>query len=204
MIWPPLNSNLGRYMLDGVAAVVADAQPLPAEREVAGHGAQLAVGHDLVVDVELERPVGLVVLAHALLGELHPHDVAARAGRRGREAGLGRDAEEVVGVGQGAVLDEQRVPAEPRPVGEDHPLGVAASSPPLAPATHPWCIALLGRLRVEGRAAGSRSSVMARACVLALQVGRQAARLLLGKVSADLLARAVRRRHESTWPGAMH
>ncbi len=37
------------------------------------------------------------------------------------------------------------------------------SPPPLAPATHPWCIALLGRSLVDGRAGGIRSSVMARA-----------------------------------------
>jgi hypothetical protein len=80
---------------------------------VPGHGAQLALGHDLVVDVEPEGAVGLVVLTHALLGELDAHDVAAGAGGRSREAGLGRDAEEVVGVGEGAVLDEQRVAAEP-------------------------------------------------------------------------------------------
>src|SRR4029450_6933519 len=45
---------------DGVATVIAAAQPLSAEGKVAGHGAQLALGDDLVIDVELERPVGLL------------------------------------------------------------------------------------------------------------------------------------------------
>jgi hypothetical protein len=39
-----------------------------------------------------------------------------------------------------------------------HP--AAASSPPLARATHPWCIAVLRRCRVERRASGEASSVM--------------------------------------------
>jgi hypothetical protein len=41
-----------------------------------------------------------------------------------------------------------------------HP--AAASSPASAPATHPWCIALLRRFRVESRARRGRPSVMTR------------------------------------------
>ena len=82
-IVPPVNSNFGRVLArDGVAAVVADAEALAAEREVAGHRADLLLGDDLVVDVELERPVGFAVLAQPLLGELDADDVAAR--RRAR------------------------------------------------------------------------------------------------------------------------
>jgi hypothetical protein len=58
----------------------------------------------------------------------------------------------------------------------------ASSSPSLAPATHPWCIALLGRLRVETRASGDASSVMAShlveaLCLMALSEGRSVRRM---------------------------
>ena len=48
------------------------------------------------------------MLAHALLGELDAHDVGPGGRRVGDQPLLGRDAEEVVGVVQPAVLDEQR------------------------------------------------------------------------------------------------
>jgi hypothetical protein len=50
----------------------------------------------------------------------------------------------------------------------DHP--APASRLVLRERTHPWCIALLRRLRVEGRASGEASSVMARACAWALEM----------------------------------
>ena len=108
---------------DGIRRVVADAQALAAQREVAHHGADLLLGDLLVVDVELERPDALAVLAHPLLRELDADDVLAGCRRRRLDAILRRDAEEVVGVGDRAVLDEQRVAAEPRAVGEDDALG---------------------------------------------------------------------------------
>jgi len=40
-------------------------------------------------------------------------------------------------------------------------LGSPPASPPLERATQPWCVAVLRRLRVESRASGEASSVMA-------------------------------------------
>ena len=74
------------------------------------------------VDVQLGGPVGLAVLALALLDELDAEHVRAGLQRFGHELLLGRDAEEVVDVVQLAVLDEQRVAAEARALGEDHAL----------------------------------------------------------------------------------
>ena len=81
-------------------------------------------GESLVVDPEPRRPYGLAILTGALLGELDADDVPAGRRRGTGQPVLGRDAEEVVGVGHLAVLDEQRVAAEPRPVREDHALAV--------------------------------------------------------------------------------
>src|SRR5690349_2133690 len=105
-----------------IPAVIADAQSLTAQREVARLGAQWRRGHLPIVDVQLGGAMELAVLPDALLDELDAHDVTAGVWRRSRETGLGWDAQEVVGVGQGAVLDEQGVTAETRPVGEDDAL----------------------------------------------------------------------------------
>jgi hypothetical protein len=65
---------------DRIAAVVADAEALAAEAVARRDRPDLALSDDPVVDVELEPPVGLVVLALALLGELDADDVGS--GRR--------------------------------------------------------------------------------------------------------------------------
>ena len=49
-----------------IATVVADAQSLAAQREVTGHRLQFTLRHDLVVDVQLQRTVELVMVAHAV------------------------------------------------------------------------------------------------------------------------------------------
>ena len=97
----------------GVGAVVADAQTLATQREVAHHGSDLFLGHQLIVDVELERPDALAVLTDLLFRELDADDVLAGRRRRRRDPVLGRDAEEVVDVRDLAVLDQQCVTAEP-------------------------------------------------------------------------------------------
>jgi hypothetical protein len=51
--------------------------------------------------------------------------MATRSGRSRRNARLGRYSEEVVGVGERAVLNKQRVTAEPRTLGDDDSLAVA-------------------------------------------------------------------------------
>jgi hypothetical protein len=95
---------------------------------VAEHGADLLFTHLLVVDVQLQWTDCFAVLARALLGELDAEDVGSGGRDRRRDAVLRRDAEEVIGVGECAVLDEQGVPTEPGPVGEDDPFGVRVSS----------------------------------------------------------------------------
>jgi hypothetical protein len=76
------------------------------------------------VDVELQRSVGLVVVPDALLGELDPDDVLPRGRRVADDLLLGRDAQEVDDIVELAALHEERVPAEPRALGEDDALRV--------------------------------------------------------------------------------
>src|SRR5215207_3447293 len=97
---------------DPVAAVVADAQALAAQREVSEHRPDLVLGHLLVVDVQLQGPDRLVMLTHPLLGELDPHDVPARGRDGRRDHLLGWDPEEVVDVAEPVVFDDQGVAAE--------------------------------------------------------------------------------------------
>src|SRR5262249_4712528 len=62
----------------GVAAVVADAQAVAGERELAQLRLHRPLGHGLVVDVELGLAEVLLVRARAFPDELHTEDVLAR------------------------------------------------------------------------------------------------------------------------------
>ena len=62
---------------DRVASVVADAEPLAAQAVARRDRPDLVLGDDVVVDVELQRPVRLVVLADSLLREVDADDVRA-------------------------------------------------------------------------------------------------------------------------------
>ena len=107
-------------LADGVAAVVADAEPVARQRELARLRLHRAFGDDLVVDVETGLPERLVVRAGPLADELHAERVLAGLQDFRRDELLLRlDAEEVVDVVELVVLDEQRVTAEARAVGED-------------------------------------------------------------------------------------
>ena len=101
-------------------------RPSPHSAKYAGCARIGPSATDLVVHVQPRRPVRLAVLAARLLRELHAEHVAAGLEPVGYEVLLGRDAEEVVDVVQPLVLQEQRVAAEARAVGEDHALGVRA------------------------------------------------------------------------------
>src|ERR1700759_303197 len=103
-----------------VTAVATHAQALATQREVGWLRADLLLGDDPIVDVELGRPVGGVALVDGLLVELHTGHGLAGLQAVGDELLLGRDADEVVDVVELAVLDEQGVTAEPRSLGEDH------------------------------------------------------------------------------------
>ena len=98
---------------DWVTALVPDALP-PAQSKLAGLGPHRPFRNHLVVDIELGRAKGLVVLPRFLPDELHAQRVLA-----GLECGrdkllLWLDAEEIVDVVELLVLDEQRVTAEAR------------------------------------------------------------------------------------------
>ncbi len=83
----------------------------------------LVLCNQLVVDVQLEWSDALAVLTHPLLGELDADDVLSRGWGGRRDPVLGWDAEEVVDVGDLAVLDQQGMAAEPGAVGEDDAFG---------------------------------------------------------------------------------
>src|SRR5581483_12393582 len=57
------------FAADRVAAVAADAQSFPAEREAARLRPEIAFSHDVVVDVELHLAEPLAMLAVFFLGE---------------------------------------------------------------------------------------------------------------------------------------
>jgi len=69
-----------------VAAVVAYAQSLAAEREMSGHGANICFGNNLVINVEFQWAMRFVVLAHSCLGEFDSNNVLARGGRSGADS----------------------------------------------------------------------------------------------------------------------
>src|SRR5215471_19135685 len=105
-----------------VATVEADAEPLAAERVVAGLRPEVAARDRFVVDVQRHLAERLEVLADRLLRELDADDVLAALRRGTRETLLGRNAEEVVDEAQLAVLDEQRIAAEARALCDDYAL----------------------------------------------------------------------------------
>jgi hypothetical protein len=77
---PPARELERRPVLraDGVAAVVADAEPLAAEALARRDGPDLQLPHHLLVDVEPQRPDRLVMVAGALLREVDADDVRSR------------------------------------------------------------------------------------------------------------------------------
>src|SRR6187399_3132846 len=89
---------------------------------MARHGPDLTLRHNLAVNVQLQWAVRFVKFAHPLFGELDSDDVFARARRGRRNELLRRYAEEIVSVVELAVFNEQSVPAETRPLREDHAL----------------------------------------------------------------------------------
>ncbi len=105
-----------------VAAVVADAEPLTAEREVARLRAD-RVGRDIVlVDVQGRWTVPFAVLTALRLLEGDAEDVLARAGQLSLQHLRVADPQEVVLIAQLAAGNVQCVTAEPRPLGEDDAL----------------------------------------------------------------------------------
>src|SRR5262249_50528764 len=113
------------FLAHRIGAVVADAQTVPSERELAGLGLQRPLCDDLVVDVELRGADRLAVLARLLARELHPKGVLAGLDVSLRDKLLlGLDAEEVVDVMQLPALHEKRVAAEAGSVREDDARGV--------------------------------------------------------------------------------
>jgi hypothetical protein len=111
-----LKREAGRVLLADRARVVADRETFAAQRKVPGLGLERRLGDDVVVDAELGGAVRLMALAEALLAELDAEDVAAGWQLHvGDELLLGRDADEVVGIPELAVLDEQRVPPKRAP-----------------------------------------------------------------------------------------
>src|SRR5262249_30230589 len=97
----------------------------PRKRELAQLGLHRALGHDLVVDVELHPTEVLLELARGFADELHPEDVFTWLKFLGGDKVLFRfDAEEVVNVVQLLVLEEERVPPKARAMREDHADGV--------------------------------------------------------------------------------
>src|SRR5262249_40585066 len=109
---------------DGVAAVVADAEALPAEGIERRDRADLLLRNDLVVDVQLRGSDRLVVVARPLLRGPRADRVPAGRRHRRRHALLGRYAEEVEDEVQRPVPDEQRQAAEARALRTDHTLAL--------------------------------------------------------------------------------
>ena len=105
---------------DCVTAIVADAESVARQGELANLCAHWTFRHNFLVDVELRLAHGLVVWSGTLPDELHPERVFTRLEFRGDELLFRLDAEEVVNVLQLLVGDEQRVTTEARSVGENY------------------------------------------------------------------------------------
>jgi hypothetical protein len=92
---PSAEGELRQVLLaDGVAAIVADAQPLSGQALPRGHRLDLPFRDDLLADVEPDGTDGFVVRARPLLGEVD--EVGARGRGVDRERLLRWDAEKVV------------------------------------------------------------------------------------------------------------
>lgn len=79
---------------------------------MAGLRADFGLRRRLVVDVQRGGAPEFAVIAGAFLPEVDPDDVPARRGCVGPHLLLRRDAQEVVGVGDLAVLEIQGVTTE--------------------------------------------------------------------------------------------
>ena len=146
-------------------------RPSPHEGEVAGHAFGSRPRRPPGRRRRAWRAEGLVVLADALLGELHAEDVPARRSARRRDSCLlGRDAQEVVDVVSLPSLTNSVWPPKREPVGEDHALGVGGELDlgqdlvttrrgcwrPSAPAPR-WCPGSRCTARSAAPASGTRS-----------------------------------------------
>src|SRR5262249_53518626 len=103
-----------------VRAVVADAQPVAAEREMARLGPHRTLGNNLVIDIELRFAERLTVLARLFSNESHAKRVLTRSELFGNKLLLRLDSEEIIDVVQLLIFDKQRVAAETRAMREDH------------------------------------------------------------------------------------
>src|SRR3954454_19643193 len=110
----------------GLAAVTPDGQALAGDRELAGLGLDTGFTDLLVAVVERQHPGRDAGRVLAVLLECGGEDqpLAGRQLLVGHDVLL-HDADEVVDVVQPVVLDVERVPPEPRAVGEQHALCVA-------------------------------------------------------------------------------
>src|SRR5262245_19829580 len=106
-------------LADRVAAVEADAEAVAGQRELARLSLHRPFGGQLVVDIEAGFADGLHVRTGLLAREFHTEREFARLELLGDELLFRLDAEKVRDVVELPVLDEERVPADARAVGED-------------------------------------------------------------------------------------